>query len=462
MKTEREWLHHLMGMMDLRDRTLKVYEDYYEGRQGNVLASSDFLNAFGEQLRGYADNWCKLIVDAAVERLSPVGFRFPALMGDAADVAAADEDANRMWQRNHLDARSHIAHTEASLHGVSYTLTWPSERGARITVEHPRQAIVEHDPADTTLRLAGLKRWLAADGKVHATLYLPDAVFRFETYGQVVSGVPLSEQQWQPRVTPDSPAEGDNPMGLVPLVPLVNRPRSMNPYGTSDIAEVIPNQNAINKLIQDMLVASEYGAFVQRWATGVDVPKDPQTGQPLEGWQASAKRMLTSTNPEARFGGIDATDLKNFVSAIDLLVQHVASQTRTPPHYLNASADRLSGESIKSAETGLVAKVRQKQINFGEGWEETIRLGFIAEGDLARGTATDVETVWRDPESRTDSELVDSVGKKRQMLHVPLRQAWEDVGYTPQQIGRMESQLAAESLQFRGLDVDGLFDADTV
>ena len=54
-----------------------------------------------------------------------------------------------------------------------------------------------------------------------------------------------------------------------------------------------------------------------------------------------------------------------------MLIQHVAAQTRTPPHYLlGAMGSFPSGESLKATETGLVAKVRRKMLSFGEGWEE--------------------------------------------------------------------------------------------
>ena len=122
---------------------------------------------------------------------------------------------------------------------------------------------------------------------------------------------------------------------------------------------------------------------------------------------------------------------------------HVASISRTPPHYLNASADRLSGESIKAAETGLVAKVRRRQGQFGAGWEEVMRIaGKIAGTPL--GDAQSLETIWADPESRTEAEHDATL--KKQALGVPQRQLWEDLGYTPEQIERFEAMRLDEAL----------------
>jgi hypothetical protein len=47
---------------------------------------------------------------------------------------------------------------------------------------------------------------------------------------------------------------------LVPAVPLQNNPSLLH-GGRSDLDPVIPLQNALNKLIADMLVASEFSAF---------------------------------------------------------------------------------------------------------------------------------------------------------------------------------------------------------
>ncbi len=75
--------------------------------------------------------------------------------------------------------------------------------------------------------------------------------------------------------------------------------------------------------------------------------------------------------------------IKSFVTGVEMLVQHIASQTKTPPHYFYLSGQFPSGESIKSAETGLVAKVLRKQRYFGEGWEEVVRLGFKVEDGIS-------------------------------------------------------------------------------
>jgi hypothetical protein len=143
-----------------------------------------------------------------------------------------------------------------------------------------------------------------------------------------------------------------------------------------------------------------------------------------------------------------------------MLVQHVASQTRTPPHYFYLRGQFPSGESIKSAETGLVAKAKRKMRHFGEGWEEVIRLAFSVMND-DRADIVDAETIWGDPESRSESEHIDAVVKKL-ALGVPQQQLWEDADYTPQQIDRFHAMLREQALSQAalGLDFNSLLGAD--
>jgi hypothetical protein len=224
-------------------------------------------------------------------------------------------------------------------------------------------------------------------------------------------------------------------LGVVPLIPMENNP-TLKGGGRSDIAEIIPIQDAINKLVLDMIVASEFAAFRQRWATGIEIPRDPQSGKPLsdEKFVAAVSRLWTSEDPETKFGEFGASDLGNYVKAIEMLIQHVAAITRTPPHYLlGQSGNFPSGDSLAATETGLVAKVKRKMTNFSPAWEETIRLAFLAKGD-ARGKMP-AETVWADPEQRIRAARIDGA-VKMSTLGVPQDAIWEELGASPTQINR--------------------------
>jgi hypothetical protein len=94
---------------------------------------------------------------------------------------------------------------------------------------------------------------------------------------------------------------------------------------------------------------------------------------------------------------------------------------------------------LKATETGLVAKVRRKQLSFGEGWEEAIRLAFQVEGDKQRAETVEVETIWANPESRLVAETVDAAVKLAG-IGVPRPALWEYVGASPQQVTRWREE----------------------
>lgn len=436
------WVAKLERTLDGDQRALIKYDDYYEGRHRLAFATSKFRDAFGDMFSAFADNWCDLVVDAAEERLHIQGFRL--------DDVAGDSEAWRIWQANNLDADSQVAHTEAMVHSRAYVIVWPNDDDATtpiITIEHPREVIVAHAASNRKRRLAALKRFVDDDGYKQATLYMPDGLYKFRSENKVREDGTSSQgkTRWVPAETPDEQWPLPNPFGgVVPVVPLVNRRRLLN-NGVSEIERVISVQDAVNKTIADMLVASEFGAAPQRWATGLSVPVNPVTQQPLaDAFPNLVSRLWTSKSKDTTFGQFPQTDLSTFVAAIEMLVQHIASQTRTPPHYFYLSGQFPSGESIKSAETGLVAKVRRKQRHFGEAWEEVIRLGLFAAGDLARASVTKTETLWGDPESRSESEHTDAVVKQK-ALGIPDEALWEELGKSPQQIDRYRTLTAAAS-----------------
>lgn len=427
------WLRKLDKALTERQLTLASLNDYYVGNHPLAFSSAKFRRAFGGLFASFADNWMQIVVDAVEERLNVEGFRL-------GDDASGDREAWQVWQRNQLDADSQIAHTEALVYGESFVLVWADDDGApEVTVESPLEAIVARRAGKRRERAAGLKRWVADDGHEWATLYLPDSIWKWRASkpagGMLYTGTMPDAARWEPREVEGEPWPLPNVLGVVPLVPLPNRPR-IDGQGLSEIANVTPTQDAVNKLVADMLVASEFAAFRQRWATGIDIPVDPETEQAVEPFKTAIDRLFVSENADARFGEFQATDLGNYVGAVEMLVQHIASQTRTPPHYFYLSGQFPSGESIKSAEAGLTAKARRKMRHFGEGWEEVMRLALlIANPARDRAPLVQMETIWADPEFRSEGEHVDAV-MKMQALGVPQQQLWEELGFSPQQISR--------------------------
>lgn len=425
-RTPLDWAQIFSGRLDLQARRVLVSEAYYNGAHPLQFATSKFKEAFGNLFSAFADNWCPIVVDAPVERLQIIGFRTGG--------KGADEDAWNLWQRSALDVESVIAHTEAGKCGTAYLLVDPNNGEPRITVEHPSQMIVATDPGDRRTRLAAFKRWQGDDGYLYANLYLPDFVLKFESATAVP--LPTGPIEWKVR------GDGPNMLGVVPVVPLDNQPGLLF-GGESDLKPAIPIQNAINKLCTDLLVASEFGAFRQRVLTGMEIPRDPETGRPLgrDEIVSAMSRLWVFEPKDAKITDLEATDLNNFVRAVEMFIAHLAAQTRTPPHYLMGQVVNASGDALKVAEAGLVSKCKRKILYFSDPWEEVMALALRAKGRTLE--PSDVESLWSDPERTSLAELVDAAVKKRS-IGIPDEVIWLELGYTPTQIEEMKALQATE------------------
>jgi hypothetical protein len=427
------YFDRLMHGLDARAPRLLEWDRYYRGDQPLAFASAKFREAFGGRFKAFSSNFCALVVDGTRERMEVTGFRFAS--------ARSTKAAWRIWQDNDMDGQSQIAHTEALIKGLSYALVEPpspvSGGSPRITIEDALDAITDCDPRDRRTRRAGLKRYVDDDGHLTVYLYLPDLIYRLRSSAKWNRDAPYSGT-WEP-----APLEGEewpmrNRLGLVPLVPLPNRPR-LRVEGVSEIDPVMSNQDAINKYRADALVAAEFAAFRQRWATGLDIPDDPVTGQPVEPFKSAVDRLWVVPPPDPEdpnpptvaFGEFEATDLQPYQTMIESEVGAMSSISRLPYHYLlgQPAAVPPSGESLKSSESGLVSKVRTSLIHLGEGWEETMRLCLAAVGD--RSADRSAETEWRDPETRNEGVRADSTVKVFQAGIIDRPEARSALGYPP-------------------------------
>lgn len=431
---------------------LQHYDDYFEGKHNLAFATPKFRSAFGDVLAAIADNWCRIVVEATAERQGVSGFRIPTEEpGD--DAATGDRTAAEIWQANGMDAESVLVHTEKLINGISYVLVDPFVEDGEIpeiTGEHPSQMIHAYTPGSRKKVAAALKLWQDDDGGELATLYMPDSIWKFRASAVGQSGLVLpsgeSFNRWAPREVNEEAWPLPNPIGVVPVVPFENRPRMLKP-GVSEIKDTIPNQDAVNKLLADMMVGSEFSAFRQRYAIGLPVEVDKVTGKPLVKFDIGQDRILLiergKNGQQVEVGEFDVSPLANYIEAMKNRVEAIAAQSRVPAHYFGLVGQWPSGEALKSAEAGLVKKVLQKALFDGESWERVIRYAFAAMRD-PRAKVQNSETIWLDPESRSEAVTVDAALKKAQ-IGVPWHQLMEDLGYSQAQIKRMEQLRAQEA-----------------
>jgi hypothetical protein len=145
------------------------------------------------------------------------------------------------------------------------------------------------------------------------------------------------------------------------------------------------------------------------------------------------------------FGEFGATDLAPYQRMIESEIGAISSISRLPYHYLLGQPQAVppSGESLKSSEAGLIAKVRTQLIHFGEGWEEVVRVALRAAGDAVPDRSA--QTRWRDPETRNEGVRTDATVKAFQAGIIDRSEARAALGYPPEEEPVVPVAVPAES-----------------
>ena len=426
------WLRRLHAELVARQPWLELYDRYYRGDHPLPWLPAQAQLEFARILKMTRSNLMGLVVDATAERLALEGFRLPGEEG-------ADADTWAIWKANNLDEDFDQGLLEALIGGTAYTLVEPNGTPTpNIYIEHAAQAIVAYEPGSNRRRkAAGLKLWVDDwTGLLCATLDLGDWLYKFQAPSPAADVVvdPLTVV-WERRAVAGEDWPVRNPLGEVALTELPNNPRLLT-GGVSEIADVIDVQDRLNKTIADRLITQDFGAFPQKWATGY--PEEGPNGEPIEPIDIGRDRVVTTDVAETKFGQWDSAPLDPYSAAKREDAKDISSRTRVPAQYLLGEMSNVNGETLKASESGLVAKCRQRMRSFGGGAVETMRLARKAAG-LEVPDAR-MESIWRNPEFRTEGEITDAAVKQLQSGLRDLRAAREFVGVGQTEIAQMEER----------------------
>jgi len=437
-----------------RSPDITRHNAYYQGEHPLKYASAEFAKFHGDRYADFSDNWTQVVGDSPVERMTVTGFQ-------ASDATSADKELWKVWQVNGLDADSQLGFLGSVINSRSFILVWgdPDDPDIPVvTFEDPSQCVVAYEPGSRRLRRAALKRW--QDGNEDfATLYLADEVWKFcrphllqsGSKSPQMSDVDEALKRWQPRDMEAEPNPQANPMGVVPMVELPNKP-SLAEDPISDVRGVIAMQDAINLLWAQMFTASDYASFPQRVIMGADRPVIPKLNEkgevigtiPVDIEKFAVDRVMMFSGKDVKIGEWQAANLTMYTSLIEVAVGHLAAQTRTPQHYLVGKMANLAEGALLAAETGLVKRVEEKQIWSGQGLREASRLIALARGETGKAAALrSGRVLWKDAESRSHAQLADALLKLKQ-LGFPFEWLALRYGLTPTEVADVIAMRATE------------------
>jgi hypothetical protein len=231
-----------------------------------------------------------------------------------------------------------------------------------------------------------------------------------------------------------------NPLGVVSMVEVPNNPRLLT-GGVSELYDLTDIQDRINKTRS---TGSDPGVRRRPAEVGEGVPDEDDDGNPNTS-SSAATGWSRRTSPRPRSATSTSRPLDPYSLAKREDVKDIASRSRTPAQYLLGEMSNVNGETLKASESGLISKVKQRMRPFGEAAEETMRIARRA-ANLPDVDGARMETIWTNPQYRTEGELTDAVIKRVQSGHRVAAAGREDVGYSATQIEQLERTTLGDAL----------------
>lgn len=224
--------------------------------------------------------------------------------------------------------------------------------------------------------------------------------------------------------------------------------RLQTPDGESELTDVMPLIDAINKLGTDLMVAAEYSASPRRYVTGVmpDTQATKEQATELANrieavWErARASKFLVAPSEKTEFGQFDVASLNNYQTAIQLLTAQIAAIAALPPSYLSLlNSNPTSADAIRSSEARLTAKATKRQRDWSGAYEQLMRLAVTIRDGRPDPRLVDMQTIWESAEPTTVAQSADAESKLFAAGIIDQRAALTELGYTPQDIDRIQA-----------------------
>jgi hypothetical protein len=408
------WANRALAVATRDGQRLVKIDQYLHGKQPHPAVPP----GTPQELRALASiarvNVTRIVVNSVAQTLYVDGYRRAR--------AAEDAEPWRIWQVNQMDARQTAVHRAALAYGAAFVLVVPPAPGElpRIRVYSPLRATVLYANVDDLWPAVAMFRETPITDRIVETV---DYRLVTPTETWMIRGTGINGGENLAVMGPPVP----HMAGVVPVVRFLN---TIDADGRieGEVEQLFELQNQVDLTTFALLVAQHYGAFRQRAIIGWVADSEEMA------LKASAQRLWQFEDPDVKLFEFGQTDLGGYLESREASLRHAASLSQTPVHELLGSLVNLSAEALVAAEAGYRRKVAEKQIIFGEAWEQTLEIAGAMAGLPIDPTS---EVRWRDTESRALSATVDALGKMAQMLGIPPQELWDRIpGVTQQDVER--------------------------
>ncbi len=405
--------------------------DYYDGEQPLTYTSKRLRNIFKNLDTHFSENWCAVVIDAANDRI----FLEKVTVEDAGAQAAMDE----VWDNLDMDLEAADVHEAALVIGESFLIVWPKvdDQGVQSLeafYNDPRLCHVFYQSDNPKVKEFAAKWWVDSEKHIRMTLYYKDRLeyYRSNNKQQNVTSVdsfkPFNSGK------EDGGEQAPNETGIIPVFHWRLETRKIK----SDMGNVIPLQDGINKLVTDMMVAAEFGAFKQRWIIS-NADTENLKNAPNEIWGVPAG---DGQGQQTSVGQFEATDLENYIKGISHLANSVAIISRTPKHYLFGQGGTPSGEALIAMEAPLNKRVDDHIKRFKPVWREVAQFILLL---LDKAIERTKITVQFDEAATVQPKTQAEVRESAVRAGIPLKTALRMEGWDDAMIAAMEKDKKEET-----------------
>jgi len=348
---------------------------YYEG-DADLRYSAERLATVFPQMTdvNFSLNLCALVVDTYGQRINLTGFNYGG--EDDVENVTVCEQLRELFTELELHNESDLVTTGVLVFGEAYYMVWvdPITEEVQGYYHDPRVCHIKYAD-DNPRRRESAAKWYydAATKRVHLTIYYPDRLEYYQSRGVFAS---FEDFKRDTIFEVSQPAE-PNTFGEIPFFHFRFSPVSTR----SELTSVIPVQDAVSKLLTDMMVASEFGSFRQRWViTNSDIGM--LTNAPNEIWDLPAG---DEESGKTQVGEFSPTDLQNYLGAVSAYIQSLGAISGIPRYIIEPGSGEPSGESLRAQEGPLVKRAKKYIELFEAPWSRAMSFAYR----LAYGVALD-------------------------------------------------------------------------
>lgn len=409
----------LMEWLAAEDKALQnqylTYREYYDGEHAPKLT---------ERMRSFLEivpeikfdlNYIPVPIDTLSERLRVNGF----------EAGEQSELLWKWWNDNGMDAVQGDVHQAQFRDGDTYVLVeWDNENGRpvfchELAFDGTSGVTVRYTEERAREMKFAVKRWRVESGPgagytYRMNVYTPAAIYKYIT----------GRHGWQEFVEPDGAYAGlwpipwqtadGQPLG-VPVVHFRNNAGGYD-FGRSEMKDLIPAQNALNKSVIDVLAVADTMGF--NWPTlSGGMPPVDESGEVAI--SIGPGKLMYSE--KGTWGYIPPSDISKLSGVVNDFIIRMAQISRTPLSYFQVTGQVARAETQKANDTSLVSKAENRATAIGNSWETAMKIARRLQnafGVFGIDEEQPVETIWhsfeRGDKAEEDAKQAETNDRKSQ------------------------------------------------